>query len=634
MKRDDLVFALDIGTRTVIGVVGFYEGNEFKVIDIEVVEHKNRAMIDGQVHDVGEVADAAMMVKENLEKRLGLTLENVSIAAAGRSLRTKQIHVERVVDSRKEIDANTVGSLEIEGIRRAQGEFEEELSEDEDVLYYCVGYTVINYYLNNYIMSSLIGHKGKTIGADILATFLPHTVIDSLYSVMNRVGLRVTNLTLEPIAAINIAIPKNIRLLNLTLVDIGAGTSDIAITQNGSIVAYAMVPMAGDEITEVICQKYLLDFNTAEKVKIAINGQVAEVSFTDIIGINHTEKVEVLKELIEPSVKKLADTITDKILEYNKKAPSAVFLVGGGSQVWGLGEMIAENLKLPKERVAVRKIDSVINVNMKGKNDAGPEYITPLGIALNSYEREGQDFLSVTVNGDRVRLFNVREQTVGDALLLAKVSPEELIPKKGRNLNFILNGEDKTVSGEYGMAAEIYLNGNLSSLQEVLNPGDEIIIKSAATGADASISVMNIIEYYNGDKVKVIVNGNVSKPDYSIHEGDRVDVGLLNGDKHNEKSLDEILYEEVEELEVMDHVDEKIEEITAERKNGITVVVNGQPIFLEGEQKNFIFIDIFNFIQFDINNKQGNIVLKLNGNRAAYTDILNENDVIDMFWEK
>lgn len=634
MKRDDLVFALDIGTRTVIGVVGFYESNEFKVIDIEVVEHKNRAMIDGQVHDVGEVADAAMMVKENLEKRLGVTLENVSIAAAGRSLRTKQIHLERVVDSRKEIDTNTVGSLEIEGIRRAQGEFEEELSEDEDVLYYCVGYTVINYYLNNYIMSSLIGHKGKTIGADILATFLPHTVVDSLYSVMNRVGLRVTSLTLEPIAAINIAIPKNIRLLNLTLVDIGAGTSDIAITQNGSIVAYAMVPMAGDEITEVICQKYLLDFNTAEKVKIAINGQEAEVSFTDIIGINHTEKVEVLKELIEPSVKKLADTITDKILEYNKKAPSAVFLVGGGSQVWGLGEMIAENLKLPKERVAVRKIDSVINVDMKGKNDAGPEYITPLGIALNSYEREGQDFLSVTVNGDRVKLFNVREQTVGDALLLAKVSPEELIPKKGRNLSFILNGENKTVIGEYGIAAEIYVNGNLSSLQEVLNPGDEIIIKSADTGADASISVKNIIEYYNGDNVEVIVNGNVSKPDYSIHEGDRVDVGLLNEDKHNEKSLDEILYEEVKEIEAMDHVDEKIEEKTVERKNGITVVVNRQPIFLEGEQKNFIFIDIFNFIQFDINNKQGNIVLKLNGNRAAYTDILNENDVIDMFWEK
>lgn len=634
MKKDDLVFALDIGTRTVIGVVGYYEGDKFNVVDIDVVEHKNRAMIDGQVHDVEEVAGAAKLVKDNLEHRLGITLENVSIAAAGRSLKTRQIHVERAIDSKKEIDEGTVGSLEIEGVRSAQAEFEDEISDEEDIIYYCVGYTVINYYLNNYVMSSLIGHKGKSIGVDVLATFLPHTVVDSLYSVMSRVGLMVTGLTLEPIAAINIAIPKNIRLLNLTLVDIGAGTSDIAITQNGSVVAYAMVPMAGDEITEVICQKYLLDFNTAEKVKIAINGLDNEVSFTDILGITHTERVEILKELIEPSVKKLADTITDKIIEYNKKSPSAVFLVGGGSQVWGLGGFIAENLKLPKERVAVRKIDSVQNVEMKGKNNAGPEYITPLGIALNSLGKDGQDFLSVTVNGSRVKLFNVRQQTVGDALLLAEVSPKELIPKKGKNLNFILNGENKTVNGEYGMAAEIYIDGKPGNIQTVLNPGDEIVIKSAGTGPSASISIMDVLEYYNGEMVEVIVNGNTASLDYSIVEGDRVEVKIKDDDKHDEKTLDDILIEEIKDIEAASLVPVELEDKMEQNLNSITVIVNGESVLLEGNQPNFIFIDVFNHIKFDIKKDQGNVVLRLNGKKASYTEIINENDVIEIYWEK
>ncbi len=633
MKRNDLVFALDIGTRTVIGVVGFYEEDKLKVIDIDVVEHKNRAMIDGQVHDVEEVASAAKMVKDNLEKRLGINLENVSIAAAGRSLKTKQVKVERLIDIKKEIDINIVGSLEIEGIQAAQAQFEEEISDEEDIIYYCVGYTVINYYLNNYTISSLIGHKGKLIGADVLATFLPHTVVDSLYTVMNRVGLKVTSLTLEPIAAINIAIPTNIRLLNLALVDIGAGTSDIAITQNGSVVAYAMVPIAGDEITEVICQNYLLDFNTAEKVKIAINGLDDEVEFTDILGIVHTEKIQIIKELIEVSVKNLADSITDKILEYNKKAPSAVFLVGGGSQVWGLSHSIADNLKLPKERVAVRKIDAVQNIEMENKETAGPEYITPFGIALNSLQRDGQDFLFATVNGKRVRLFNVRQQTVADALLLADVKPEQLIPKKGENLTFNLNGEVKIVSGEYGQSAEIYVNGEQGSIQTVLNPGDDIIIKSAGPGPAASICIKDIIEYYNGKNIEVKVNGNPGNLDYLVAMNDYIEVKALNEESQEEKTLEAILLEEIENNDSLNQVAVEIDNEMEQKIKGINVAINGESVLIEGNQPNFIFIDVFNYINFDIRNKPGSIVLKLNGNKASYTDIINENDIIDIYWE-
>lgn len=63
-------------------------------------------------------------------------------------------------------------------------------------------------------------------------------------------------LTLEPIAAIQVLIPKSMRRLNVALVDIGAGTSDIAITNEGTVTAYGMVPKAGDEITESVSEKF------------------------------------------------------------------------------------------------------------------------------------------------------------------------------------------------------------------------------------------------------------------------------------------------------------------------------------------------------------------------------------------
>lgn len=96
---------------------------------------------------------------------------------------------------------------------------------------------------------------------------MPDEVVDGLYQAVEDAGLHVASLTLEPIAAINVAIPERFRLLNIALVDVGAGTSDISVVKEGSVIAFGMMPLAGDEITEAIAKRYLTDFETAEKAK-------------------------------------------------------------------------------------------------------------------------------------------------------------------------------------------------------------------------------------------------------------------------------------------------------------------------------------------------------------------------------
>ena len=187
--------------------------------------------------------------------------------------------------------------MELKAIKEAEESIEKEVSGQ----LYCVGYSVINYYLNGYIISNLLGHKGENISVEIIATFLPKSVVDSLYSVMDKCGLRVSSLTLEPIAAIEAVVPQKLRLLNIALVDIGAGTSDIAISDNQSIVAYGMVPMAGDEVTEVIAKECLVDFNTAEIIKRQINTE-EEIKFIDILGFECSRSSAKLKEVIRPMV--------------------------------------------------------------------------------------------------------------------------------------------------------------------------------------------------------------------------------------------------------------------------------------------------------------------------------------------
>lgn len=276
---EHMVFGLDIGTRSIVGSVGYMDGNKFNVVAHYVKEHETRAMLDGQIHDIAAVGESIGIVKKELEKQTGRKLNEVCIAAAGRVLKTVTVNVENERQDDTPVSEEEVYSLDLLGVEKAYDIMRKNYP---DIDFYCVGYTVVKYFMNDYIINNLEGHRAKKTGAEILATFLPHEVVEGLYSAVEIAGLQVTNLTLEPIAAINVAIPQQFRLLNIALIDVGAGTSDICITKDGSIIAYGMIPHAGDEITETIVHNCLVDFQTAETIKRASLGK-KQISYKDIM---------------------------------------------------------------------------------------------------------------------------------------------------------------------------------------------------------------------------------------------------------------------------------------------------------------------------------------------------------------
>lgn len=655
INSHEVIFALDIGTRTVTGILGHKDGECFKIIKSYTTEHQGRSMYDGQIHHIDKVAKTVIEVKEYLEKSSGFTISRVAIAAAGRALKTIKLRIDRENDNSVEIAKETVESLELEAIQKAQGILEEKLEGDLNS-YYCVGYSVVNYYLNDGIIGELTGHKGKLIGVEILATFLPHIVVDSLYTVMNRVNLEVVNMTLEPIAAINVSIHQGLRLLNLAMVDIGAGTSDIAITKDGSIIAYAMVPMAGDEITEEISRRYLLDFDCAERVKIQLSAH-EQVRFTDILGIEHQMESSVILEEISCKIRELAKEISDKIIEYNQKAPSAVFLVGGGSQIPGLAQGISEFLGLQKERVAVRGTEILKNVDISQVDIKGPEYITPLGIGYTAMITRGDDFLKIKINGQTIRLFNSKRITVADALILISYDSDKMIGRRGKDLVYELNGEIKTIKGQMGQSAQIFVNMKPGSIHTKLEDGDEVIIEPAVKGNTPKLTIFQLMDevgYVSIDGsrialgVNVLVNGNGLDDGYLIKLGDKVEYEKLS----NLGQLVDFYKIRVEDKEIflrdkkigLDYIvncgdsiilkgtSQSFNQIAVDREEkGIEVTANGQRIIIE-EQKP-IFVDVFKYINFDISKPQGIVVLMLNGRSANYMDEIKNGDEIEIYWQ-
>ena len=528
------VFGLDIGTRNVVGTVGYQtDDKEFVVTAQYVREHETRAMLDGQIHDIGRVAKTIKEVKDELEKQTGQPLEEVCIAAAGRVLKTVTTHVEYEYAQESVVTGEDVHTLNLLGIEKAQ----EALKEVNDTSYkfYCVGYSTVKFFLNDEVFISLEGHKANKIGEDIIVTFLPEDVVDGLYAAVGQAGLSVANMTLEPIAAINVAIPENYRMLNIALVDVGAGTSDISITRDGSIIAYGMIPHAGDEMTEVIVQHFLVDFNMAESIKLQSTTSDT-VTYKDIMSIEHTIPAQDVWDVAAPVVDNIAQEVSAKIRELNgDKSVSACFVVGGGGKIHGFTEKLAEDLDLPEERVALRGEEVLGDVTFEQEDiKKDPLLVTPIGICLNYYDQRN-NFIMVRFNGERIKLYDNNRLTIVDAALQAGFSNDELFPKRGTPINFTVNGVARLVRGEAGEGAVVTMNGKPASINTPLEPNSEIVIEPSKAGEAAVYKISQLDEYnhsvitfvINGRKVScprfVQVNGRLEPEDYSIRENDVIE---------------------------------------------------------------------------------------------------------------
>ncbi len=680
-KPEQLVFGLDIGTRSIVGTVGYKQTlNDFTVVAQEVKMHETRAMMDGQIHDISKVAETIEQVKRSLERQVGRKLSEVCIAAAGRVLKTVTTEAETEFLQETTVTAEMIRALELVGVENAYQRIKEE-TRGGGINYYCVAYTVIHYYLNGFQISNLEDHKANKIGAKVLATFLPDEVIDGLYTAVEKAGLKVANLTLEPIAAIQVAIPEKFRLLNIALVDVGAGTSDISITKDGSIVAYGMIPMAGDALTEVLAGAHLVDFATAEEIKLAAGTKKKTIAYKDIMGLPQKTTPAKVREELLPVMERMAKLVAEQILELNGGKPvSAVFIVGGGGKFPDYTECLAKYLGLPKERVALRGEEVLSFVRFLQEDiKKDPMLVTPIGICLNYYEKKN-NFIFVTVNGESVKLYDNNKLTVIDAAMQLGFPNEYLFPRRGKELNFTLNGNKRMVRGEAGEAAAILVNSRPGAANTQIQANDEITIQESTVGKAAEYEVRQLPEYrsaisfiVNGKQVVcpkfILANGHMVSGYYSIKEGDELSILgyytlgqllefmdipyteniLVN---HMAAGKDEKVYEnfmvecpllnEAEDLgdiiasQPMSKAETEKELPSEENKTKgreLMVIVNHTPVVLRGKET-YCFVDVLDFYPFDSSKAHGaEVVMTRNGEKAAFTDKLEAGDELELYWK-
>ncbi len=665
VQPEDMIFALDIGTRSIIGMVGIVEEDKVKIIAIEKEDHTERAMIDGQIENIDKVAMLAKRVKKRLEDRLKVRLNQVCVAAAGRALRTKRADFELELPRSQVIDDEIISRLEAGAISKAEKAFDaENEAENDSRNFYLVGYTVCEYYLDKYLMSSLKDHRGKKLKVDLIATFLPSEVIESLYTTMRKVGLEIASMTLEPIAAINAAIPENLRLLNLVMVDIGAGTSDIAACTGGSVTGYTMATVAGDEVTEMIMREYLVDFGTAEQMKAQLEIR-KEISYTDILGLEHKVSKEDILEHIQVASELLCKEIAEKVLEVNGGAPSALFLAGGGSKLAGLKEGLTAALKMDEKRVAIAGNNFRANAYSDEYDLNNPEYATPLGIVISSGLNMINDSFRVKLNGKSAKLFRSGSFTVLNLLMMNGYSFQDILGRPGRDLVVTLNGKRKVFYGVPAQPAILLVNNREGKLSEIINAGDSIDFTPAVHGIPARAFLGDIEGAPECEEITL--NGEHCSLETLLKGGDKIVMKLSEAqiaemeaaaEEEAEKEEwpipenqadDEKIEEEFQEEETwkqgeLDFGDESAEkeEIFEEHEvpqtesavpgREILFHLNGSPLHLPQKEDGspYYLMDMIQYSGIDLKNPKGRIELTVNGISGLFQQELKEGDNISI----
>lgn len=704
-NQKQLVYGLDIGTRSIVGTVGYRNGKQFVVVAQTAKEHETRAMLDGQIHDIGQVANTIKEVTARLQEMTGTIFNQVCIAAAGRVLRTLQVHTVMKLEEERTITEEDIYTLHSMAIEDAYKEFLD--TNNTDMKFYCVGSSVVRYYLNDFAMSNLEGHKAKEIGIDLIATFLPDEVVDGLYKAVDRAGLEVASMTLEPIAAITLAIPDRFRLLNIALVDVGAGTSDISITKDGTIIAFGMIPTAGDSLTETIANHCMVDFNTAEVIKKAAS-DMDVIPYEDIMGIPMSITKKELAKVVAADVEKMASLAAEKILELNGDKPvGAVFVVGGGGAFPGYTDILAKKLGLVKERVALRGKEVMNDIVFKNTDlEVNSLLVTPIGICLSFYE-ETNNFVYVSFNDTKVKIYNNNSLTVMDVAMQTDFPSNGFFPKSGKVLEYTLNGVERMARGELGEPATILVNGEPANMHTSIKENDIIEVTESVPGEPAKLQLGKLNEFKTNIKIVVndkevtlpkfaTVNGELKSEFYEIQQHDIIEVlnyytpdqiaefmdleispysiCMVNNmradnstkvyenftirwenkdvdsysslpEDDGEDSNDNAKEEKTEELsDTANNSSDETASDGAKEESGeeeakvlgphdITVIVNKRPVTMTGKSS-YVFVDVFDYIDFDLSTPQGNIVTKIDGQTAGYMQELYNGAVIDIYWEK
>lgn len=370
---ENMIVALDIGTSKVVALVGEVDSSG-KLDVIGIGKHPSRGMKKGVVVNIDATIDAIQRAVEEAELMAGVNIQTVYTGIAGSHIRSMNSHgvvaikekevavmdVERVMDSARAIaipaDQRILHVLPQEFIIDDQGDIREP-----------------------------IGMSGVRLEANVHIVTSAQSAAQNIVKCVERCGLDVDDVILEQVASSYAVLQDDERELGVCIVDIGGGTSDIAVYLNGAIHHTAVIPVAGDQVTNDIAVAIRTPTVHAEKIKIEHGSalrQLVEDYEIEVPGVGEREartmSSQTLASVIEPRYEELFLMILDELRRsgYESRIGAGIVLTGGSSCMQGVVELAEEVFHMPVRIGVPRDLGG-----LKGEVE-NPMHSTGVGLLL------------------------------------------------------------------------------------------------------------------------------------------------------------------------------------------------------------------------------------------------------------
>ncbi|MCW3788394.1 cell division protein FtsA [Plebeiibacterium sediminum] len=380
-NQSNLIAAIDIGTTKIVAVVGHKDDNgKLHVVGIEKVP--STGVKRGVVLNIESTVSAIKDVVFNLESKYGIKLYDVYVGIAGQHIKSLQNRGYRYIETNLEITQFDVDHL-------YKDNYKIPLEAGENILHVFPQDYVVD---NETGVKNPVGMSGRRLEGNYHVVLGRIASVNNIEKCINRVGLKLNQLFLEPMASARAVLTEEEKEAGVVLVDIGGGTTDVAIFYDGVIQHTAVIPFGGNVVTSDVKEGCAVLQKQAESLKTQFGSALGDLEREDMVvtipGIEGWEPKEISFKSLSYIIQARMEEIIDYVI-YQIEASKLYDKLGAGIVITGGGALLKNLSQLVKYRTGLEVRLGLPNkyINTQEVEEAGkPMYSTSIGLLLTAIE--------------------------------------------------------------------------------------------------------------------------------------------------------------------------------------------------------------------------------------------------------
>lgn len=395
-KDSNLVLALDIGTEVVKALIFRIEKNTKQgvVVGVGRVAQKVGNMQSGAVSDISGVIESSRQAIVLAKQKAGIKrVEKSIIGIAGELVKgtTTTVHYERVnpemhigVPELKMI----IQKVQEKALERIKRQLSWETGQN-DIDVKLINAAVVDVRIDGYHVQSPVNFQGRSVSMSVFNAYAPMIHLGALQTIADELDLDLLSIAAEPYAVARSVEVEDMLDFSAIFIDVGGGTTDIAVVRNGGLEGTKMFALGGRAFTKRLAQEFQLSFDVAEKMKLDYASGRLQPEESERVAALFADDCRIWLGGVELSLIEFAET---------DLLPSRIFLCGGGSALPGIKQALLTQewagtlpFSKPPQVSFLQPKDVVSIVDTTGELN-NPQDMTPIGLAhlalLDSIDEE------------------------------------------------------------------------------------------------------------------------------------------------------------------------------------------------------------------------------------------------------